>query len=160
MRLYHHGDPLYRTARIRGTSLERLKHMTELDTNTGCIVWTGAVDKRGYGRLADDNGWYDMAHRLSYKLNVGVIPKGKVIHHKCFNTRCVNYKHLEVATHYENIIEKGRSNAAYINYKKTHCIHGHSLSDAYVTRSRYGKMRMCRPCTKIRQIKYLEKLND
>lgn len=160
MRWYHHKDPLYRPNRMRGSAKDRLKNMTDIDEQTGCIVWRGAVDKRGYGRLADDTGWADMAHRLAYKLYVGEIPEGLVIHHKCFNTRCVNTEHLEPATHYENIIEKGKSNASYLNSIKTHCKYGHELTEEniYWSKNSYGyKVRSCKVCHKRRMAEYKDR---
>lgn len=160
MRLYHHGDPRYRPDRARGTARERLANMTDKDEQTGCIVWRGAVDKRGYGRIADDTGWYDMAHRLSYKLNVGEIPDGLVIHHKCYNTRCVNPEHLESTTHYDNVVTKGKTNASYLNSIKTHCNKGHEFreSNIYWHTNKWGKKnRTCKVCHKANVLKYLSK---
>lgn len=155
MRWFHHGDPLHRVNRLRGTAKERLSNMTDQDSN-GCIVWRGAVDKRGYGRIVDDSGWHDMAHRLSYKLNVGDIPEGLVIHHKCYNTRCVNPDHLEPTTHNDNIINKGKTNAAYLNSVKTHCIRGHEFTDenTYMSKDNH---RTCKLCHKRRVRDYLNR---
>jgi len=158
MRLYHHGDANYKPKKIRGTVIQRLKHMTQLNEGTGCIEWQGSVDKRGYGRIANDVGWLDMAHRLSYKLYVGEIPEGLVINHKCYNSRCVNPEHLEAVTHRENIIDKGRSNAAYLNSKKTHCIRGHDLTVSYIIKTKYGFARNCKQCHKERTTRYLRRI--
>lgn len=159
MRWYRHGDPLIIPHHIVGTAKERLSFMTDLDKSTECVVWRGAVDSRGYGRINDDNGWQDMAHRLAYKLFVGEIPKGLVIHHKCYNTRCVNINHLELATHYENIILKGKSNASYLNYNKTHCIRGHEFTPGsyYFLKNKYNGTRVCKACHKKRIHRYLAK---
>jgi hypothetical protein len=159
LRMVRLGDPLGRLNRMRGSAKERLKNMTDIDKDTGCIVWRGAVDTRGYGRLADDMGWYDMAHRLAYKIYVGEIPKGLVIHHKCHNTRCVNPDHLEPKTHYQNIIEEGKSNASYINSIKTHCIRGHELTPGnyYFAKNKYNGTRVCKTCHKARIKRYLLK---
>jgi len=136
--------------------------MTKSNPETGCVEWVGAVDLRGYGRIADDSGWYDMAHRLSYKLNVGDIPKGLVVHHKCFNTRCVNPAHLELVTHRDNIINKGRTNAAHLNSKKTMCIRGHEFKEGsyYVQQSKWGSVRVCKKCHRIRVASYRKKLKN
>jgi hypothetical protein len=160
MRAYHHNDPLYRPSRMRGSAKDRLDNMTDLDLETGCLVWRGAVDKRGYGRITDDTGWRDMAHRLSYKLNVGEIPRGLVIHHKCYNTRCVNPEHLEPTTHNDNIVTKGKSNAAYLNSIKTHCNQGHEFTqeNTYYHTNKWGKKnRTCKTCHKKRVENYLKK---
>lgn len=162
MRMYRYGDVNYRTKKIRGTARERLDYMTKLNLKTGCIEWIGAVDLRGYGRMADDTGWQDMVHRLSYKLNVGDIPKGLVVHHKCFNTRCVNPAHLELVTHRDNIINKGRTNVAYLNSKKTKCIRGHAfeVGSYYIQRAKWGNVRICKECHKVRMSMYRKGLKN
>lgn len=154
MRVWRSGSA--KEVRKRGTVEQRLAFMSVALAN-GCVEWRGAVDQRGYGRIANENGWNDMAHRVAYRLAYGDIRSGKVIHHKCFNTRCVNPEHLEETTHRENIIEKGLTNAAHVNSKKTHCIHGHSLADCYIQNTKYGKQRICKQCHARRVRAYLNK---
>lgn len=156
MRQRRWGDPTA-IKRMRGPALERFTHMYAVNEANGCWEWRGVLDKRGYGRFIDENGSADMAHRWSYKHFVGAIPENLVVHHKCFNPKCVNPDHLEPATHRENIIEKGATNAAHVNSLKTHCIRGHSLADAYIQNTRWGKQRICRTCQKDRTRKYKEK---
>ena len=63
----------------------------KLDKKTGCWLWTGNLDNRGYGRLVVRGTRY-AAHRLSYDLHIGT-PKGYILH-SCDNPRCVNPHHL------------------------------------------------------------------
>ena len=44
-----------------------------------------------------------MAHRLSYQIHKGKIPKGKFVLHKCDIPLCVNPKHLYVGTQWQNV---------------------------------------------------------
>jgi hypothetical protein len=60
----------------------------------GCDLWTGRVDRRGYG-LAWINGRQERAARASYKAFVGPIPPGHDVHHLCRNRHCINPEHLE-----------------------------------------------------------------
>ena len=78
---------------------------------SGCWRWTGAVSKR---RKNKDERWYGRfwfknknmsAHRLSWIIHIGEIPKGLIICHKCDNTRCVNPAHLFVGTQQDNVTD-------------------------------------------------------
>jgi HNH endonuclease len=66
-----------------------------------CWPWTGARVDGGndkvYGRLrlGDRRSREEKAHRISYVLAYGDIPKGAHVHHTCENTLCVNPRHLE-----------------------------------------------------------------
>ena len=66
-----------------------------------CWNWTGPQE-REYGILWDGERNH-RAHRWAYEHFVGPIPEGLEIDHLCFNTLCVNPKHLEPVTHEENL---------------------------------------------------------
>lgn len=113
----------------------------------GCWIWTGSKLKTGYGTLGI-NKMNVLAHRLSYELNVGPIPEGMTIDHKCRNRSCVNPDHLEPVTMYENVM-RGNSPSS-INARRTHCKNGHPFDDSN-TYLRPGKIpgekkRLCRTC--------------
>ncbi len=68
---------------------------------TACWLWTDAPTRAGYGLF-----WLNprkiYAHRFSYELNVGQIPEGHQLDHRCFVRNCVNYGHLRPATNQQN----------------------------------------------------------
>lgn len=95
-----------------------------------CIVWTGFLDKDGYGIFRADPHIENkrMAHRFSYEQLSGPIPRGMVINHLCRNRSCVNAGRLEVVTNAENILHVSSLNIAKLNKDKTHCKRGHAFT--------------------------------
>lgn len=70
----------------------------------GCWMWTASKQRGGYGRIGlpgSRTGW-TAAHRYTYELTVGKIPKGMVIDHLCRTPACVRPDHLEPVTSQEN----------------------------------------------------------
>jgi len=81
------------------------------DTKNSCHEWTAHLVSSGYGGFKYKRKQW-LAHRFTYILHHGEIPKGKVIMHKCDNKKCVNPDHLKLGTQVENIadmVAKGRA---------------------------------------------------
>jgi hypothetical protein len=76
----------------------------------GCWEWVAGKNKAGYGRMIVD-GVPQLAHRLSYAMRFGAIPKGLCVCHHCDNPGCVRPEHLFTGTHGDNVRDaqwKGR----------------------------------------------------
>jgi hypothetical protein len=80
-----------------------LSHYDE-DPVTGCWLWNSSTYKSGYGWLKVF-GKVVSAHRYSYELHKGEIPKGMHILHSCDVKTCINPEHLRPGTHQENMNE-------------------------------------------------------
>ncbi len=98
---------------------ERFWAKVEKCPDDGCWQWTGTVTRHGYGqiRYASD-GWKNAsAHRVSWELANGPIPRaaghhGICVLHRCDNRRCVRPSHLFLGTVTDNNrdrSQKGRS---------------------------------------------------
>ena len=71
--------------------------------NTDCWLWHGCVQSNGYGRVSF-RGKSGYAHRMSYQLCWGAIPKGLELDHLCRNRACINPWHLEPVTRSVNCL--------------------------------------------------------
>jgi hypothetical protein len=109
--------------RPRGPSTpEKLIAKSRPDSATGCRVWTGDVDKDGYGfvwtneSIAETGrGRTKLAHRAAWEVAHGPIPEGTLVCHSCDNPPCIEVSHLFLGTNVDNMHDrdaKGRNNAA------------------------------------------------
>lgn len=104
-----------------------------------CWVWTGSVDRGGYGKFG---GKTVSAHRFAYESLVGEIPPGLELDHLCRNRACVNPSHLEPVTRKVNL-ERARD-------LRTTCPKGHEYTEENTIRWR-NNGRRCRICEQERE---------
>lgn len=85
-----------------------------------CWIWKRGL-RNGYGILSVDSKIL-YAHRASFALFNGGIPKNKCILHKCDNPLCYNPEHLFAGTRTQNAEDrdlKGRTAKGAKHYKTT-----------------------------------------
>lgn len=140
--------------RHKGDLAARLEQYSVPEPNTGCLLWAGGLIPAGYGMIKVA-GRGQMAHRVSYELNVGPIPEGLVLDHLCRVRSCIEPRHLEPVTNAENL-RRGTPNRSLANSMKTRCLRGHDLEGANLYRSPDGH-RHCRVCTSAAQRRHYER---
>lgn len=82
----------------------------QVDKTDTCWLWTGWLDKDGYGKYASGR-----AHRYAYEITCGPIPRGMMILHKCDVRNCVRPDHLWIGDNKANMadmVAKGRQSRA------------------------------------------------
>lgn len=96
-----------------------LKHVDKTSSSDGCWLWTAGTTPNGYGMfsLGKRSEGSKHAHRVSYELFKGEIPRGLWILHTCRN-KCVNPEHLVPGTPSKNNKDdKERDNTLMVGTK-------------------------------------------
>jgi len=81
-------------------------------TESGCWVWIGSLTNGGYGRIREGSTGSKtiLAHRASWQLHNGEIPKDLLVLHKCDVRCCVNPAHLFIGTYSDNAKDRENKN--------------------------------------------------
>lgn len=96
-----------------------------------CWEWSGSKNSKGYGRFHDHRGKWTGAHRVSYEIHKGMIPKGMHVLHHCDNPSCVNPDHLFIGNNQDNMDDKllkGRQPALLLDGDVINIIAYHKLT--------------------------------
>jgi hypothetical protein len=70
-----------------------------------CTVWTGPVDKDGYGKITVRNR-QARVHRAAYEERHGRLNASQLVLHTCDNPPCFTDAHLYVGTQQDNMTDR------------------------------------------------------
>lgn len=98
------------------SDIERFNERYFPEPMSGCWLWDSEGHKFGYGQFTINNR-HEGAHRASWMLHRGPIPKGQMVLHRCDNPACVNPDHLflgDARTNAMDCLKKGRGPARLV----------------------------------------------
>lgn len=120
----------------RTEPIQKFWNLVDIKSPEECWEWQGYRDRKGYGSFNPAWEGYPLkvrAHRFSYLITKGEIPKGKIVAHGCDNPPCCNPAHLSAKTYKENtqeMLERGRQ-------RITNCEHPLNAQEVREMRSLY-----------------------
>ena len=100
---------------------DKFLSLIHINNSTGCHEWTGWRDAEGYGSICINRERF-RAHRIAFSLSSEDDIRGMCILHKCDNPGCVNFEHLVLGTHKDNMADKkskGRQSGGDTHYART-----------------------------------------
>lgn len=106
-------------------AMQRLEEMSAYVPFSGCRIFLGGQNGRGYGILRMSSPRrIELAHRAAYEAARGPIPQGMQVLHHCDVRSCTNPEHLFLGTHDDNMADM---------HKKGRHVHGERVHAAKLT---------------------------
>ena len=140
------------------TIIERVMTRVSPEPMSGCWLWVGWTDDKGYGRIKFGSRKGARVHRVLFEQIRGPVPVGKELDHLCRVRCCLNPAHLEPVTHAENC---RRGNGGHQYRDRITCGRGHALDEANThwlqIPGKANSIRRCRICGRDKMREYRAK---
>lgn len=108
-----------------------------------CWEWTAHKDANGYGCISrEDGNGFERAHRVSWELHFGAIPKGRFICHHCDRPSCSNPAHLFLGDHGENARDCARKGRNFYQQHPEAALRGEDKPQARLTNIQVMEIRI------------------
>jgi|SRR5882757_3124034 len=138
---------------------DRVMRRVERDETSGCLLWLGYKQPKGYGivgasisRSTGAKNRTALVHRVTWEHERGPIPEGLEVDHICRTRHCVEITHLQLLTPRANKDRADHSARIAALRAKTHCKRQHEFT-AENTRWYKGR-RQCKACFAFHARKY------
>jgi hypothetical protein len=136
----------------RGSLAERFMKKVSPEPNSGCWLWFGSIDRKGYGQIREAGGTrLRVATHVALELAGRTLSSGQQVLHHCDVPACVNPDHLFIGTPRDNtqdMLRKGRGSKPPVAKEREACLRGHPLSEGNLYFC--GGVRRCRECHNVR----------
>ena len=93
---------------MASTVLELIEARVERVPFSGCWIWMGYVDAKGYGRMSVPGAPGARCYRLAWEATNRRLEFGECVLHRCDVPACCNPQHLFVGSLKDNNIDKAR----------------------------------------------------
>jgi hypothetical protein len=99
--------------KLRKSIQERFEEKFSVSPDSDCWIWNASKNSKGYGTFSFEKRGTEGAHRASWLIYRGEIPKSMYVLHHCDHAYCVNPDHLFLGTNSDNMQDCAQKNRIY-----------------------------------------------